>query len=64
MWFRDRLADADTVPSDYPYALCPAPGEIGFRLWAEQRTLPEEPMFPESESSDDDDRDDGWGTLI
>lgn len=34
----------DSVPSDYPYAVCPAPGEIGFRLWAERLTSPEEPQ--------------------
>ena len=27
----------NTVPSDYPYALCPLHGEIGFRLWAERK---------------------------
>ena len=32
-----------TLPSDYPYAVCPAPGEIGFRLWAEPRNPPENP---------------------
>lgn len=32
-----------TLPSDYPYAVCPAPGEIGFRLWAEPRNPPEDP---------------------
>ena len=30
-----------TVPGDYPHAVCPAPGEIGLRLWAESRTPPE-----------------------
>ncbi len=28
----------DTLPSDYPHAACPAPGEIGFRLWMEPQT--------------------------
>jgi serine/threonine protein kinase len=44
----ERFDHADpgvgTVPSDYPHALCPAPGEIGFRLWAESRTPPENMM--------------------
>jgi formylglycine-generating enzyme required for sulfatase activity len=31
---------ADTMPSDYPHAVCPAPGQIGLRLWAERRTRP------------------------
>ena len=37
MWRWKRLRSADTVPSDYPFARCPAPGETGFRLWAERR---------------------------
>lgn len=37
------LPSVATMPSDYPYAVCPAPGEIGFRLWAEPRNPPEDP---------------------
>ena len=45
--FLSRYDHADpgvgTIPSDYPHAVCPAPGEIGFRLWAEPRTPPPNP---------------------
>lgn len=34
---------ADTNPADYPQTSCPAPGEIGFRLWAEPRNPPPNP---------------------
>jgi hypothetical protein len=60
MRYWDRLASADSVPSDYPHAVCPAPGEIGFRLWAEVRTPPEEPWFQDEDDSDDDRDDGGW----
>jgi hypothetical protein len=46
MWYWSRLEGADTVPSDYPHATCPAPGETGFRPWAEVRVQWKEPPFP------------------
>lgn len=45
--FLERYDHADPVvenmPSDYPHAVCPTPGEIGFRLWAEPRETPPNP---------------------
>jgi serine/threonine protein kinase len=59
MGYWDALASADTVPSDYPNAVCPVPGEIGFRLWADDRTPPREEPFAGWEGSDGGKRDDG-----
>ncbi|MBR6021790.1 MAG: protein kinase [Kiritimatiellae bacterium] len=46
--FLDPLDQADprvgTFPSGHLQEVCPAPGEIGFRLWAEPRTLPPNPV--------------------
>jgi len=60
MRYWDLLKSADTVPSDYPYARCPAPGEIGFRLWAERRA----PFEYDSEEDDEKDGQDDWGFEI
>lgn len=59
MGYWDALASADSVPSDYPNAVCPAPGEIGFRLWADDRTSPREEPFADGEVSDGGERNDG-----
>ena len=58
MWYWDSLASADSVPSDYPYAVCSAPGEIGFRLWADERRPAKEEASYDGESQDDDGQDD------
>ena len=34
--FDHAAPSTDIVPSDYPHAVCPLPGKIGFRLWAEE----------------------------
>lgn len=60
MRYWDLLKSADTVPSDYPFARCPAPGEIGFRLWAERRA----PFESDSEEEDEEDGQDDWGFEI
>ena len=35
--FDEAILTVATVPGNYPHEVCPAPGEIGFRLWAEPR---------------------------
>lgn len=59
MAYWDALASADSVPSDYPHAVCPAPGETGFRLWADDRTPPRDEPDDGGESEDAGGRDDG-----